>query len=396
MPELTLRDWMVVVGSLLILAVIVDAFLRMRTQQRERVRMKLAATPADDQPVDDIASFRELPNGGARVVTRSAQKAAENGDDEALSARGDKSAARVKHRESSVSSSVTSRTNASDATAAGDNHAPAAPAFNDDRKSPQSEVPLETEVHDDSSDGEEIASRADDVSTSSVSDPGDQKGQIDQIDQIESELSSEATSEEVTEESPETDLDDPVHDEAEVLAGVSALDEPANLDWLEDMPRAAVEEEEAGALPRNDDSEVIVLHVLARDDAGFSGASILEILLACDLRFGDMSFFHRHEQEAGRGPIQFSVANMLKPGVFDIDNMDSLSTRGLVFFLTLPGPEDMIRAFDYMLETARVVAKNLGGDVLDESRSVLTQQAVEHSKQQIRELERRLLAHQRA
>ncbi|MEM7692061.1 MAG: cell division protein ZipA C-terminal FtsZ-binding domain-containing protein, partial [Pseudomonadota bacterium] len=59
---------------------------------------------------------------------------------------------------------------------------------------------------------------------------------------------------------------------------------------------------------------------------------------------------------------------------------------------TLPGPEDMVKAFDYMLETARVVAKNLDGDVLDGSRSVLTQQAVEHSKQQIRELERRVLA----
>ncbi|EED32793.1 ZipA, C-terminal FtsZ-binding domain [gamma proteobacterium NOR5-3] len=105
-----------------------------------------------------------------------------------------------------------------------------------------------------------------------------------------------------------------------------------------------------------------------------------------------MNFFHRHEQQAGRGPIQFSVANMLQPGVFDIDNMDSMFTRGLVFFVTLPGPEDMIQAFDYMLETARVVARNLGGELLDESRSVLTQQAVEHSRQQIRELERRLLA----
>jgi FtsZ-interacting cell division protein ZipA len=39
-----------------------------------------------------------------------------------------------------------------------------------------------------------------------------------------------------------------------------------------------------------------------------------------------------------------------------------MRTRGLVFFLTLPGPEDMLQAFDYMLETARTVARNLGGD----------------------------------
>ena len=42
MPELTLRDAMVLIGSLLILAVIVDAWRRMRQQTRAQVRMKLA------------------------------------------------------------------------------------------------------------------------------------------------------------------------------------------------------------------------------------------------------------------------------------------------------------------------------------------------------------------
>jgi cell division protein ZipA len=82
---------------------------------------------------------------------------------------------------------------------------------------------------------------------------------------------------------------------------------------------------------------------------------------------------------------------MLQPGVFDIDAWTDAHPRPGV----LPdpaGPEDMTQAFDYMLETARTVARNLGGELLDESRSVLTQQAVEHSRQQIRELERRLRA----
>ena len=117
----------------------------------------------------------------------------------------------------------------------------------------------------------------------------------------------------------------------------------------------------------------------------------MQILLACDLRFGDMDFFHRHEHAAGRGAIQFSVANMFNPGVFDIDNMEGLRTQGLMFFVTLPGPEDMLKAFDYMYETAKTVARNLDGDVLDETRSVVTNQSLEHMRQQIRELERRIL-----
>jgi cell division protein ZipA len=171
------------------------------------------------------------------------------------------------------------------------------------------------------------------------------------------------------------------------------------MDWLDgigagDAPSASQAEADvdAGRLPRDIDPEVFMLNVVSRSPDGFRGEDILHILLACDLRFGDMNFFHRHEFEAGRGAIQFSVANMMQPGVFDIDNMVDMKTPGLVFFLTLPGPEDMMKAFDYMLETAQAVARNLGGDVLDESRSVLTRQTMDHCRQQIRDLERRMLA----
>jgi cell division protein ZipA len=175
---------------------------------------------------------------------------------------------------------------------------------------------------------------------------------------------------------------------------------PDDIDLLEGASTGGESEKasrgSAGRLPRGEVApEVFMLNVLAREKTGLKGDDILQILLACDLRFGDMSFFHRSEFEAGRGAIQFSVANMMQPGVFDIDNMSDLATPGLVFFLTLPGPEDMMKAFDYMLETAQAVARNLKADVLDESRSVLTQQTIEHSRQQIRELERRQLARAR-
>jgi len=166
------------------------------------------------------------------------------------------------------------------------------------------------------------------------------------------------------------------------------------VDWLDTLEPEAVSETdsvEQGRLPRGANTHVFILYVVARSEEGFAGMDILESLLACDLRFGDMDFFHRHELASGRGPIEFSVANMMKPGVFDIDNMEPLQTRGLMFFVTLPGPTDMLKAFDYMYETAKVVAKALDGDIQDEKRSVVTRQSLEHMRQQIRELERRLL-----
>ena len=182
-----------------------------------------------------------------------------------------------------------------------------------------------------------------------------------------------------------------------------AIPHPGTVDWLETLEvdsdevaspepeEVPVDTPEHGRLPRGADTHVFILYVVARAEEGFSGTDILETLLACDLRFGDMDFFHRHERASGRGPIEFSVANMMKPGVFEIDNIEPLQTRGLMFFVTLPGPADMLKAFDYMYETVKVVAKQLDGDVQDETRSVVTRQSLEHMRQQIRELERRLL-----
>ena len=289
---------MVIIGVVLIVAVLLDAWRRIRRDKRTRVKMKLI-NPEELPPElpNDISKFGELPNGGARVVERGDLLRAAGFPPGSKSALPTNRAA-VKRAENSAAKS-------------------------------------------------------------------------------------------------------PTDDDAELVAGMAAVapgEEAQNLDWLdglvadEDPSDSNPDEPPAGKLPRGVEPEVFMLNVVARSKQGMSGADILQILLACDLRFGDMDFFHRHEFEAGRGAIQFSVADMMQPGVFDIDTMSDMSTPGLLFFLTLPGPDDMMQAYDYMLETAQAVARNLGADVLDESRSVLTRQTKEHSRQQIRDLERRMLA----
>ncbi len=165
--------------------------------------------------------------------------------------------------------------------------------------------------------------------------------------------------------------------------------------WLERMGSVSFDGDDFGRLPRGADTHAFILYVVARSEEGFSGIKILEELLSHDVRFGDMDFFHRHEKKSGRGPIQFSIANMMKPGIFDIDNMEALQTRGLMFFVTFPGPTDMLKAFDYMYETAKVFAATLDADVQDEKRSVVTRQGLEHIRMQIRELERHFMIRKR-
>ena len=151
----------------------------------------------------------------------------------------------------------------------------------------------------------------------------------------------------------------------------------------------AVEEESAHH--GTDVEQVISILVTANDRQGFYGPQLLQLVKACGMVFGEMDIFHRFEDGLRLGKTQFSMANMMEPGTFELDDIDHLHTPGVVFFLGLPMAQDSMQAFDYMLETAQCLASNLGGGVLDEQRSVMRPQTIAHCRQQIRDFERRHL-----
>ena len=146
-----------------------------------------------------------------------------------------------------------------------------------------------------------------------------------------------------------------------------------------------------GGAQHNASQEVLAIYVVARDGEPFKGQDLLQLLLACDLRFGKMNIFHRHEKPGGRGAVQFSVANIAEPGTFDLDRMEEVTTPGVCLFLVLPGPEAPYKAFDYMVETAQVLVKHLDGELRDDAHSALTRQTLEHCRQRIRDFERKQL-----
>ncbi|WP_434604649.1 cell division protein ZipA [Pseudomonas sp. R1-7] len=141
--------------------------------------------------------------------------------------------------------------------------------------------------------------------------------------------------------------------------------------------------------------EVLVISVICRDPAGFKGPALLQNILESGLRFGEMDIFHRHESMAGNGEVLFSMANAVKPGVFDLDDIDHFSTPAVSFFLGLPGPRHPKQAFDVMVAAARKLSQELNGELKDDQRSVLTAQTIEHYRQRIVEFERRALTQKR-
>ena len=134
---------------------------------------------------------------------------------------------------------------------------------------------------------------------------------------------------------------------------------------------------------------VLVTHVVPHDEEGFCGEDILYLVNSCDLRHGEKDIFHRFEQEHGNGNVQFSMANSFKPGVFDPETLLHERIYGLTLFMSLPGPLKAMDAFEAMTEMASVIARNLGGDVHDETHSIMALQTIEHNRQQVRDFVRK-------
>jgi cell division protein ZipA len=133
--------------------------------------------------------------------------------------------------------------------------------------------------------------------------------------------------------------------------------------------------------------KVLIITVLAEKGREIRGERLLSLVKACGMQFGDMDIFHRFEDGLSQGAVQFSMADAVNPGTFNIDHIERTVTRGLTFFMSMEEPRDVKNAFECMLATAETVAKHMGAELLDENRSVLRPQTKEHYRQRIRDYE---------
>lgn len=134
---------------------------------------------------------------------------------------------------------------------------------------------------------------------------------------------------------------------------------------------------------------IIQLLVVGRDGRRFRGPDVVNAIQHNGLTLDDMDIFHCVAAGECGDEAMFSIANMMEPGTFNMNFIDHFETPGLALFMTLPGPVEGKSAFNRLLATARQLAADLHGEVRDQSRSVLTQQGVEHLLEQITEFERK-------
>ncbi len=92
------------------------------------------------------------------------------------------------------------------------------------------------------------------------------------------------------------------------------------------------------------------------------GLRLLELLEVERLTHGKLGIFHRlHE-----GLSVFSLASMVEPGSFDLQQMPEQYFPGVTLFMLLPGPLDGLIAFDQMMTCAQRIAHATQGVIQDE------------------------------
>lgn len=128
--------------------------------------------------------------------------------------------------------------------------------------------------------------------------------------------------------------------------------------------------------------KLFVMNVISRE-ADFNGQHLLESLVTCGFQFGEMNIFH-YVDDTTKKTI-FSLVNAVEPGTFDLNTMDKLVTPGVSLFIKLHELDDPVAGFSMMIEKVKQLAAELGAAVKDGKHNSITQQALEHEMQMIRE-----------
>ncbi len=160
------------------------------------------------------------------------------------------------------------------------------------------------------------------------------------------------------------------------------------MELLDGTVGAASPNSELGKRVSDEFDRIVTLYIAARAGQVLRGPDIVVAAEKAGLTYGHMNVFHRLvESHPERGPI-FSVANIRKPGSFEMSEIQSLETPAIAFFLTLPAPVSALDAWDAMLPAAQRMAELLDGVVLDEQRNALGRQRIAGLRDELRAWDR--------
>lgn len=130
--------------------------------------------------------------------------------------------------------------------------------------------------------------------------------------------------------------------------------------------------------------KIIALRLAAASDR-YAGQQLRETLEAESLQHGKYDVFHRLHDD---GTSIFSVASMVEPGTFDLEQMSIARYPGVTLFAQLPGPVAGVHVLQELVACGKRLQSMLGGTLQDERGVPLTVHRIERLRQEIQDFER--------
>lgn len=387
-----MKDAFIIIGFLLILLILADGIRRKRNERSGKIKVsrslkKSLKQPSLDDEEDQLAiapSYTsELPNGGARVVAKRDPLAPIPSIEKKAHA---KSYTEKQQRNALTEAPIVRAQREPQQTSL--NLGQSVPILMESVEDKNRSLPLDERIEpsfsavtSDSTLDNEVVNEEQYYESEDYDsdDRSSERALDDERDDLDSNV----------EEDYEDEYDDELlQEDHEQDDGYDDEDYEEDDDYEDHQQPAAQNKNELNQQPAPEPEEVLIINVMAHKGEMFKGGDLLDIILKCGMRYGSMDIFHRYSDAKGEGALLFSMANMVKPGTFDLDAMDEFETPGVSLFMTLPINADSMQSFDLMADTARAIAETLNGELKDEQRSVMTRQTLEHCRQRIRDFER--------
>lgn len=388
---MNLKDWFIIVGTILILVILIDGIRRKRNERYGNIKVSRSLKRSlrqhhdddDEIPAEATSFTSELPNGGARVVGQRDPAIPVPSIEKKAQA---KSFIEKRSRQQNDFLEFDRRSSVRE---------PQQTSLNLDESVPMLMESVEEAQGRRLADNERIepsfsAYRDDDLNEQHETGYQDQHEEKRDYRTLDNDVDSYHERQNV--------YRDDIQDESKVNADDDHEpddydDQYAEEKYLEEDDYDAEHDERSARQNLTEKQpaepeEVLIINVMAAKGSMFDGSDLLDIILKCGMRYGSMDIFHRYSDAKGEGALLFSMANMVKPGTFDLDAMDEFETPGISLFMTLPINADSMQSFELMVDTAQAIADGLNGEMKDEQRSAMTRQTLEHCRQRIRDFER--------
>jgi cell division protein ZipA len=109
----------------------------------------------------------------------------------------------------------------------------------------------------------------------------------------------------------------------------------------------------------------IILQLMAPKQRPYRGYELIQTLTSAGFHYGKMNIFHFYADPLEKKEHLFSLASAIEPGTFDLDHTGEIVCPGLCLFMSIHKVKSANTTFGLMLETAQILAQDLGGVLCD-------------------------------